>query len=297
MADFKTHLTVSTTLGVAYGGGACLLFDVPHSAGILAGGLCAVSGMLPDVDSNSGRPLRESLAFGSAVVAMMTFYRFQSVGLSAEWTILAGALVYVLVRFLFGEWLRSYTVHRGMFHSLPAAAIMGQLAFLLASGDDVGLRWFKAGGVVIGYLSHLLLDEVYSFQWRRGRLRLKKSFGTALKMYRRGRWWPNVSTYAKLALLTYVVIYEPAWMDQIEAQRAEHWARQSLRLPGERSDDPVQEATAPPGASPETGWGPSVLRDAGFFSEQADGAAQPTQPPQEPRDQRWATRPWYGSKR
>ena len=56
-----------------------------------------------------------------------------------------------------------------MFHSLPAAVIFGEIAFLLASGDDWRLRAFKAGGVVIGFLSHLVLDEIYSIEWTRGR--------------------------------------------------------------------------------------------------------------------------------
>jgi len=57
----------------------------------------------------------------------------------------------------------------------------------------------------------LLLDELYSMEWRRGRLTLKRSFGTALKLYSRSVW-ANVSTLAKLAILTYIVMKEPGWM-------------------------------------------------------------------------------------
>ena len=124
---------------------------------------------------------------------------------------MAGALVYVFVRFGLGYFLKHYTVHRGMFHSLPAVVIFGELSFLLASGEDTWLRAYKAGGVVLGYLSHLVLDEIYSVEWKRGFVRIKKSFGTALKMYSTKAVWPNVSTYIKLALLSYVVFYEPGW--------------------------------------------------------------------------------------
>ncbi|OHB82807.1 MAG: hypothetical protein A2V98_14785 [Planctomycetes bacterium RBG_16_64_12] len=137
---------------------------------------------------------------------------------------LGGALVYVFVRFGLGELLRRYTVHRGMFHSLPAAVIFGEVAFLLSCGSDVRIRLYEAGAVVIGYVSHLVLDELYSFQWHRGRLRLKKSFGTALKMFSH-KWWANVSTYVKLALLTYIVVCEPGWMDQVRQQRPLDWAQ------------------------------------------------------------------------
>ena len=212
MANFKTHLTFSTLLGAGYGTAAHLLYEVPLPSCVLAGGLCSVSGMLPDVDSNAGKPLRESMAFAAAVVPMMMIDRFRQLGMSSESIVLAGAGIYLLIRFVIARWLRSYTVHRGMFHSLPAAAIFGEIAFLLASGDTE-LRIYKAGGVVIGYLSHLVLDELYSIEWRHGRLRLKNSFGSAVKLIGH-KWWPNLSTFAKLAVLTFVVLKEPGWMEQ-----------------------------------------------------------------------------------
>jgi len=218
VAGFRTHLTFSTLLGAGYGGAAYALFEVPLPTCVLAGGLCSVSGMLPDVDSHSGVPLRESLAFAAAVVPMMLVDRFAQLGLAPESMILAGAGVYLFVRFVIAAWLRRYTTHRGMFHSLPAAVIVGELAFLLSCGDDLQLRIYKAGAVFLGYLSHLVLDELSSFQWRRGRLRLKRSFGSALKLFCR-KWWPNVSTYLKLAVLTYIVLKEPGWMQQHYRER------------------------------------------------------------------------------
>jgi membrane-bound metal-dependent hydrolase YbcI (DUF457 family) len=210
MAGFKTHITVSSLMGVGYGGAAYLMYGVPWPTCLLAGGLCGVSGMLPDIDSDSGRPLHESMAFAAAVVPMMLLGRFQHWGMSHESIILAGAGVYLLIRFGLAALLKRYTVHRGMFHSLPAALIFGEVAFLLASGDDVRLRAYKAGAVVLGYLSHLVLDEIYSIQWSGGRLRLKNSFGTALKLFGQG-WWPNLSAYLKLAILTAVILFEPQW--------------------------------------------------------------------------------------
>jgi hypothetical protein len=208
MAGFKTHITVSSVLGVGYGGAAFFAYGAPWPTCVLAGGLCGVSGMLPDIDSDSGTPLRESVAFAAAVVPMMLLYRFQQMNMSHEMIVLAGAAVYLLIRFGLAALLKRYTVHRGMFHSIPAAIVFGELAFLLASGDDVRLRIYKAGAVVIGFLSHLLLDEIYSFQFRHGRLRLKSSFGTALKLFSRDHW-ANFSAYAKLLILTAVIFFEP----------------------------------------------------------------------------------------
>ena len=211
MANFQTHLTFSTLMGAGYGVSAHLLYEVPIPTCVLAGGLCSVSGMLPDVDSNAGKPLRESMAFAAAVVPMMMIDRFRQFGMSPESIVLAGAAIYLVIRFVVGGLLRKYTVHRGMFHSLPAAIIAGEFAFLVASGEDVRIRAYKAGGVLLGYLSHLVLDELYSIEWHRGRLRLKQSFGSAVKLFG-AKWWPNISTFAKLAVLTYLVLKEPGWM-------------------------------------------------------------------------------------
>jgi membrane-bound metal-dependent hydrolase YbcI (DUF457 family) len=209
MAGFKTHITVSSLIGVGYGGAACFAYDVPWPTCALAAGLCGVSGMLPDIDSDSSTPQRESMAFASAVVPMMLLHRFQHWGMSHESILLAGAAVYLLIRFGAAALLRLYTVHRGMFHSLPAAVVFGELAYLLASGDDANLRIYTAAAVSIGYLSHLVLDEIYSVEWSHG-LRLKSSFGTALKLFGQGAW-SNMSAYAKLAILTAAILFEPQW--------------------------------------------------------------------------------------
>ena len=109
---------------------------MPWPTCALAGGLCGVAGMLPDLDSGPGVPLRESVAFAAAVVPMMLIHRFQALGMSQEMMILAGAGVYWRSASACAELLKRFTVHRGMFHSLPAAAIFGELAFLMAPVEE-----------------------------------------------------------------------------------------------------------------------------------------------------------------
>ncbi|HLA84025.1 MAG TPA: metal-dependent hydrolase [Thermoguttaceae bacterium] len=235
MAGFKTHLTVSTLMGVGYGGAAYYMYHVPVPTCVLAGGLCAVSGMLPDVDSDSGRPLHESIAFAAAVVPLMLIDRLSRFELATETIILVGALAYVVIRFGAAALLKRLTVHRGMFHSLPAAVIFGEIAFLLASGDNVQLRYFKAGAVVLGYVSHLLLDEIYSLGIRRGQLAFKSSFGTAMKILGHG-FLPNVVTYGLLALLTLVALKEPGWMQNVYQQHQQRASQYASQLGGRSAD-------------------------------------------------------------
>lgn len=215
MAGFKTHITTSSILGIGYGAAGVVFWDMPLPTAVLAGGLCGVSGMLPDLDSDSGVPLRESLALAAAVVPMFMLSRFQHLGWSHETIVLVGAAIYLLIRFGVGKLLKKYTVHRGMFHSIPAALIAGLLAFLICECQEIHLRFYKAGAVVAGFMSHLILDEIWSIDVRRGRFRLKSSFGTALKLYGQN-FWANASTYLKLILLTYLAINDPHWMHEVD---------------------------------------------------------------------------------
>ena len=91
MAGFKTHITTSTLLGIGDGSWRAFAFyHVPLPTCVLAAGLCGVSGMLPDLDSGPGRPLRESMAFAAAVVPMMLIASVQAFGLAPETIVLLG---------------------------------------------------------------------------------------------------------------------------------------------------------------------------------------------------------------
>jgi hypothetical protein len=242
------------------------MYGVPPAASLLAASLCAVSGMLPDIDSGPGRPLREITTLMAAVVPTMLFGHLQHFGLSQEWIILIGAAIYVGIRFGLATFLRHYTVHRGMYHSFPAAAIFGELTFLLFYSENVVLRCIIAGGVVAGFLSHLLLDEIYSVQWD-GSPRLKRSFGTAMKFYG-DKWWPNVSAYAKLGVLTLVVFKDPGLIEQLQNGQAEQVVEElrnelpaawsdSVPSPGgptEAEAGSLPKPVAPPPDAPSTAW-------------------------------------------
>ena len=99
MAGFKMHVTTSTVVGIGYGVAAHGLFDVPIPTCALAAGLCSVSGMMPDFDSESGTPVREGSAFAAAIVPMLMMDRFQAMGWANETIALAAAGIYVVVRF------------------------------------------------------------------------------------------------------------------------------------------------------------------------------------------------------
>lgn len=207
MANFKTHITASTTLGIGYGVGGYLLLDMSVESAVLATGLCSVAGMLPDLDADKGRPLKEGMAFLAAVTPMLMVERLMHLQLAPEAMVAIAALLYVLVRFGLTRIIQKFTVHRGMFHSLPAAVIAAELGFLACMCSDNNQRVYKACAVLLGFMSHLLLDELWSIEWKFGRVRLKRSFGTAVKI------WGRTTGANLVTLAILIVCTSAAWGD------------------------------------------------------------------------------------
>jgi membrane-bound metal-dependent hydrolase YbcI (DUF457 family) len=210
MADFKTHMTVSTIAGVLYGLGG-YQSNLPIESCVIGGALCSVSGMLPDLDSDSGIPLREAVGFASAFVPMLLVERLSRFGLSHEMMLVATIVVYFVLRFGIAELFRRYTVHRGMWHSIPAALSASLFAFLVCSCENMGLRLFKTVAIFVGFMSHILLDEIWSVEFRRGRYTFKHSFGTALKFWGQSRV-ANIFSYVLLTLLCIAAYYDEGLM-------------------------------------------------------------------------------------
>lgn len=237
-------------LGVGYGAVGAY-HGLPWESAVIAGGLCGIGGMLPDIDSDSGVPFRESMGFAAAIIPVLLLPRLEQLGLNHEQFVLAVGGTYVFIRFGVAKMLSKYTVHRGMFHSLPAALIFAGLAFLFSGSNNLQLRYFKAAGVLLGVMSHLVLDEIYSVEWVGGRWRFKKSFGTALKLWGKSRW-ANVSTYAKLIVVFTMILGEPMVMERygnnypIALDRRAWRSQIGGNLPG---SSPVTEAN--PGINPQ----------------------------------------------
>jgi hypothetical protein len=214
VADFKTHVTFSSAIGAGYAVVAKGMgFDL--STAILAGGLCGVSGMLPDIDSDSGKPRRESLTFAAAVIPLLMMDRFKQFDLTHDQIVLCGVLTYVGIRFWLAGMIGRWSVHRGMWHSIPAVLIFAGLAFLISGSPSIFDRYLKAVAVGLGAFSHLLLDEIYSINTSGFVPKLKKSFGTAIKFFGPDPK-ANFSVYAKLGVVALMIGTEPMVMDRIE---------------------------------------------------------------------------------
>jgi membrane-bound metal-dependent hydrolase YbcI (DUF457 family) len=211
VAGFRTHIGFSTLLGAAYGAAAKPLGFPPETA-ILAAGVTAVGGMLPDLDSDSGTPVRELSGLAAAVIPLLLVPRMLNAGMTQEGALAAVGLLYLFIRYGMGWLFRRLTVHRGMFHSIPCMAIFGLIVFLAYETPHLATRLLLAGGVMLGFLSHLVLDEVYSVDFNGVRLKLKSSAGSALKFFSPSVV-PNLVCYVILAGLGVLAYLE--WSQKV----------------------------------------------------------------------------------
>jgi membrane-bound metal-dependent hydrolase YbcI (DUF457 family) len=203
MAGFRGHITFSSALGVAYGGLSWWQLNVDWPVAAVGGLLTAAAGMLPDIDSDSGIPMREISTSVSAIAPLVFIRRIAGLGLSPEEALLITIGIYCFVRFVFFRAIRRLSVHRGMFHSIPAMLIAGLATFLILDFPSMELRGFLAIGVMLGFLSHLVLDELCSVDLNGVIPKLNKFAGTAVKF-----WSPSLPatafTYLFLGGLTYL---------------------------------------------------------------------------------------------
>lgn len=241
MAMFPTHIKTSTLLGIGYGTVAFVGYEVPATTCLVGAGLCSIGGILPDIDSGPGIPLREITTFLASVVPTMLITRMLSYNMNQEMLILVGAIIYAAIRFGLAHFLRHYTIHRGMFHSFPTMAIFAELTYLLFYGESSFVRIFMVTAVCLGVFCHLLLDEIYSVEWD-GTPRLKSSFGTAMKFVGRG-WWPNVTCYGKLIVLSFIVMNDPSVVHRLYTGQTDLMAKNV----GQSAKDRLASAMQPSG--------------------------------------------------
>ena len=207
MASYQGHLAFSSCLGAAYGGFAAWQWQMDWGPALLGAGLTALGGLLPDLDSDSSMPVRELFGLAAAATPFLLIRRVLSQGFSMEQTLVILSGVYLLIRYGARALLGKLTVHRGMFHSIPAVLIAGLLVFLVYHSPVAGDRLFLAGGVMLGFSSHLVLDEWCAVDLLGARLHLRKYAGSPLKFFSPS-WSATLMTYGLLAWLVYMVHME-----------------------------------------------------------------------------------------
>ena len=207
MGNYRQHITFAGLLGVAYAWLAFAYAGVHWMYGSVAALLTTMGGLLPDLDSPSGVELRGFTGILGVLVALGVW---QSLAIAEpppafEFHLWAVVGAYVLVRHGLHKFVARIARHRGISHSLPTCAAWGAIAYLTYPAPKHGhaLKLVMGVAVILGFLSHLLLDEVFSVDLKGARV--NKAFGTALKLWS-DSVWSTLAIYLLLGFLTWRVI-------------------------------------------------------------------------------------------
>ena len=209
MAAFRAHFTAGLVVGYLAGVASVVIqwATDPFTPLFVFFGTC-IGSLLPDLDSDHSTPFSISLGMLSVLGGSLAFaYCMQQQDSNAGilWFGLP-PLVALFVRYGVGVVFQKFTVHRGMFHSLPMAMIVtGVMAmalkpFHLPLTDVLVISL----GLGLGFLAHLVLDEVYSAVNFDGlSIGPKKSFGTAVALTSPSKI-ATISAYLVLSTLVFL---------------------------------------------------------------------------------------------
>jgi membrane-bound metal-dependent hydrolase YbcI (DUF457 family) len=207
MASFRGHLAFSASLGAAYGALSYWQLGLDWGTAALCAGITAVGGMLPDLDSDSGVPVREMFGLAGVFIPLILLRRFVQTGWDVERILVLLGVTFVRIRYGLAFVFKRLTVHRGMFHSIPGMLIAGIATFLMYKTDSLRPRLFISAGVTIGFFSHLLLDEICAVDFRGLKPKLNQFAGSALKFGSKS-YWATGLTYLTLLVLCGLVVLD-----------------------------------------------------------------------------------------
>lgn len=188
MANFNTHL-LAGALASGMGATMTMAAGIVPQADILSLAVTGiVASILPDIDLETTEPSK--LLFGGLGMALgfAALFQFRGTYSIVElWIVWLG--IFALIRYGLFWAFHKRTRHRGIVHSLLAAAFFAALTAAVYSHifhREPLVAWFAGLFMFGGYLIHLILDEVYAVNYEG--LTLKKSFGTALKPVDHHHW-------------------------------------------------------------------------------------------------------------
>jgi membrane-bound metal-dependent hydrolase YbcI (DUF457 family) len=184
MAGFKTHL-----LGGMAGGGVLALsgyfqghVNLKETGAVAV--LGTLGGLLPDLDSDTGKPLKLLFQLLSILVPMSFYYLFKEFFTGeVTTTLLFFVISYLAIQYLLCPLIKKLTVHRGIMHSIPFALLCGQVTFLLFLKIPHRVAFYYAAAVFLGAMIHLILDEYYAISFKGFVPQLGRFSGTALAFY------------------------------------------------------------------------------------------------------------------
>ncbi len=168
-----------------------------------------IGSFLPDLDLDDGIPFQIFFGFlGLGFSGLVFLNLYQKGERDIKILFLIPALVFIVIRFIVGYIFKKFTHHRGIFHSIPAAILFGLIFvwimhfFSIFKGQEIII----GGAITIGYIGHLILDEIYASTNLNGlSIFPRQSLGSALKLYSSSK----VSTFLFYCLIFFLALTLP----------------------------------------------------------------------------------------
>ena len=220
MANFNTHISIATaaSMGAALVAANIHLIATADMPWLVF--LGTLGGLLPDIDASNSRPVK--LLFN--VLALMgvaaALHAFKD-GYAPYPLLLIVAGTYLFIRYVMFALFNALTVHRGVFHSVLAALFFALLMTCISYHFlhwDVLHAWLNGIFIAVGFIVHLLLDELYSVDLSNSRM--KNSFGTALKLFS----YNNMTASALLTICTMMLYWmAPSPVPLVKVWKGTQW--------------------------------------------------------------------------
>lgn len=246
MGNYRQHIGFAGVLGTLYGWAAYAGAGVHWLYGSIAALLTGLSGLLPDLDHPIGVELKGFTGILGVLAALAAWQHVGSNDPDFPFELHLWAVVgaYIAVRHGLRRVLAKLMVHRGISHSVPTCAVWGCLAYLYYPSNNHVVRALMALAVILGFFSHLLLDEICSVDLKGERL--NKAFGTAIKLWAPSPW-ATLAMYALLSYLLWRVIQ--IWPDDalvIEPVPPPRLPRELMVPPDFKLPFPIPKLPSPP---------------------------------------------------
>jgi hypothetical protein len=207
MADYSTHRNIGIIASI---GATAVLFTsttaintlinlkVDTNISTISLIIMVIAGVIgsifPDIDLKTSRPSKFMRIFLMLAISMLSFTILEKynkeilniINFSTEYIVFVNTAIAVVISFITIKIIENIMEHRGIVHSVPFAIISAIILFESVNFIKTSYNFENLNSLMIailffiGFIVHLILDEMFSVDLLGARI--KKSFGTALKI-------------------------------------------------------------------------------------------------------------------
>lgn len=216
MAGFRTHTTYGAFTGTIISAVTYVNnWSTDYIILVIIFFSSVIGSFLPDIDSDTGKPIRIVFGFLSIIAFLISIiFVLNNYSEHIEYLILTPIVIFIIIRYIVSYIFKKFTHHRGIYHSIPAMLISFMVSALVVSRFQLNLseKILISSSVAMGFLSHLVLDELYANTSFLGiPYKPNKAFGSALEFFSKSK----ISTISAYLLLISLIYLNKNFLDDI----------------------------------------------------------------------------------